>query len=199
MAFNGTGTFLRAITSWVADRVTNPTILAERMDMEFDGIAVGLSNCMTRDGQSTPTANIPMNNKKITGLGDATAGTDALNLQTADGRYGTVAATAAAQATANTAFANAGTAQASANAAQTSANAGVAAAAAAQTSANAKVGGVRLFSYAENALPGDGWAYAFPGWALIGVARGSGVANYIASRAIQHEIGGVWYTIGVVP
>ncbi len=34
-----------------------------------------------------PTANVSMNTYKITGLGDATTNTDALNRQTADSRY----------------------------------------------------------------------------------------------------------------
>lgn len=53
----------------------------------MDGIAAGLSNCITKDGQTIVTANIPFNGRKITGLGDATAATDAVNRQTGDGRY----------------------------------------------------------------------------------------------------------------
>lgn len=86
MAFNGSGLFVR-LYNWVADRNANIKIRADRMDAEMDGFATGLSNCITRDGQSTVTTDLPLNNKKITGLADATAGTDALNLQTADTRY----------------------------------------------------------------------------------------------------------------
>ena len=57
------------------------------MDEEMDGIASGLSNVICKDGQTTITANIPFNNRKITGLGDATAAADALNRQTGDARY----------------------------------------------------------------------------------------------------------------
>lgn len=53
----------------------------------MDGFATGLSTCITKDGQTTISANIPFNNKRITGLGDASADTDALNRQTGDGRY----------------------------------------------------------------------------------------------------------------
>jgi hypothetical protein len=39
----------------------------------------GLSNCLTKDGQQTPTNNIPMGGFRITGLGDAVNATDAVN------------------------------------------------------------------------------------------------------------------------
>lgn len=57
------------------------------MDAEMDGFATGLSNAITKDGQTTISQNIPFNNKKITGLGDATLDTDALNRQSGDARY----------------------------------------------------------------------------------------------------------------
>jgi hypothetical protein len=40
-------------------------------------LATGLSTALTKDGQTTPTANIPMGTFKITGLGAGTAATDA--------------------------------------------------------------------------------------------------------------------------
>jgi hypothetical protein len=86
MPFNGSGTFTR-LYSWVTDKANAVKITASRMDDEFDGIATALSNVLCRDGQSTVSANIPFNAKRITGLGDATAATDALNRQTADSRY----------------------------------------------------------------------------------------------------------------
>lgn len=58
MAFNGNGVFNR-LYSWVADRNANIKIQAARTDAEFDGIADGLSQCITRDGQTTTTATIP--------------------------------------------------------------------------------------------------------------------------------------------
>jgi Transposase domain (DUF772) len=42
----------------------------------MDGFAAGLFTYITKDGQTTITAHIPFNGKKIT-LGDATADTDA--------------------------------------------------------------------------------------------------------------------------
>lgn len=86
MAFNGSGTFAR-LYSWASDKAAAVKIRADRMDEEMDGFATGLSNAICRDGQSTVTANIPFNNKRITGLGDASADTDALNRQSADARY----------------------------------------------------------------------------------------------------------------
>lgn len=91
MAYNGSGLFSR-LYNWVDDRIAGINIFDTRMDAEMDGFATGLSNTICRDGQSTITANIPFNNKKITGLGDATAATDALNRQSGDARYALAAA-----------------------------------------------------------------------------------------------------------
>ena len=79
MAFNGTGTFLR-IYNWVTDKVNAIPITASRVDGELDGMATGLSQCITKDGQTTITANIPFNSNKITGLGNGTARTDVINV-----------------------------------------------------------------------------------------------------------------------
>lgn len=76
MAFNGSGVFSR-IYNWVTDKNNTVPITASRMDAEMDGFATGLSNCLTKDGQQTVTANIPFNSNKITGLGDPTSAQDA--------------------------------------------------------------------------------------------------------------------------
>lgn len=86
MAYNGSGTFTR-IYNWVTDRNNSVKIRADRMDAEMDGFATGLSTAICKDGQTTISANIPFNNKRITGLGDASSDADALNRQTGDGRY----------------------------------------------------------------------------------------------------------------
>lgn len=87
MAFNGTGTFLR-IYNWVTDKINSVPITASRMDTEMDGFATGLSNCITKDGQTTVTANIPMNSHKFTGLAVGSARTDSIALgQVQDGTY----------------------------------------------------------------------------------------------------------------
>ena len=76
MAFNGTGTFVR-VYNWVTDAANAVNITASRMDGEDDGFASGLSNCLTRDGQSPALANVPLGGFKITGLANGAAASDA--------------------------------------------------------------------------------------------------------------------------
>lgn len=90
MAFNGSGTFNR-IYNWTTDKTNSVKITASRMDGEDDGFATGLSTCITKDGQTTITANIPMNSKKFTGLTTGSARTDSISLgQVQDGTYTTL-------------------------------------------------------------------------------------------------------------
>lgn len=90
MAFNGSGTFNR-LYDWTTDEGNGINIEASRMDGEDDGFATGLSTCITKDGQTTITANIPFNSKKITGLANGSARTDSIALgQVQDGTYGTL-------------------------------------------------------------------------------------------------------------
>jgi hypothetical protein len=86
MPFNGAGQFNR-VYNWTADANNSIPIMSARMDAEDNGFATGLSNCICKDGQTTITADIPLNNHKLTGLATATASQDALNLATGDGRY----------------------------------------------------------------------------------------------------------------
>lgn len=72
MAFNGSGVFNR-LYNWVTDAASGIKILASRMDAEMDGMATGLSTCITKDGQTNPTANLPMATFKHTGVGNASA------------------------------------------------------------------------------------------------------------------------------
>jgi len=69
MPFNGSGTFQR-VRNWVADATAGVKIGADYHDAEDDGFAAGLSNTITKDGQTTITQNIPFNSKRITGLAD---------------------------------------------------------------------------------------------------------------------------------
>lgn len=71
MPFNGSGTFIR-LYSWVTDAANGIKIRADRMDNETNGIATGLSTCVTRDGQSPATSNLPMGGFKHTNVADAT-------------------------------------------------------------------------------------------------------------------------------
>lgn len=70
MAFNGSGTFVR-LYNWVNDKAASIKVRADRMDNEMDGFATGLSTCITKDGQTTLTANIPFSGRKITGYGSS--------------------------------------------------------------------------------------------------------------------------------
>ena len=85
MPFDGSGVFQR-VRNWVADAAAGIKIRADLHDSEDDGFAAGLSNTITRDGQSTITQNIPFNNKRITGLGDPVNVKDAVNKQYSDGK-----------------------------------------------------------------------------------------------------------------
>jgi len=58
MAFNGSGTFVR-LHNWVDDRNAAIKITADRHDEEDDGLAAGLSACITKNGESTTSALIP--------------------------------------------------------------------------------------------------------------------------------------------
>lgn len=70
MPFNGSGIFTRAY-NWVQDSLASLDILPARMDGDANDIANGLSNCVTRDGQSPATADLPMGGHKHTNVGNA--------------------------------------------------------------------------------------------------------------------------------
>lgn len=104
MARNGSGTYNRAVSPYVA----GTTITAASVNSEMDDIATALTGSMARDGQSPATANIPMGGFRLTGLGNAIASTDAATLgqittfaltkagDTMTGALGVIAGTAAA-------------------------------------------------------------------------------------------------------
>lgn len=72
MAWNGSGLFVR-LYNWVTDAGAGIDIEATRMDGEDDNFAAGINNCLTKDGQNSPTANLPMNSKKHTNVANAMA------------------------------------------------------------------------------------------------------------------------------
>lgn len=74
MPYNGSGVFVR-LRNWVNDATAGIRIRADRHDSEDDNFASGLSQCITKDGQTTVTANLPMANYRHTGVGAATAAT----------------------------------------------------------------------------------------------------------------------------
>jgi len=71
MAFNGSGTFNR-VRNWVNDAAAGIKIRADYHDSEDDNFATGLSQCITKDGQTTVTANLPMATYRHTNVGAAT-------------------------------------------------------------------------------------------------------------------------------
>ncbi len=81
MSWDGSGTFNR-IYSWVADKAAGLDIIASRMDTDTSNITSnGFGNCLTRDGQGTPTANLPMNSFRHTGASNGVAATDYATVQ----------------------------------------------------------------------------------------------------------------------
>lgn len=78
MPFNGSGTF--NVYTPGNPVVTGTTISSTVQNNTMSDFATGLSDCMTRDGQSPATANIPMGNNKLTGLANGTVATDAAAL-----------------------------------------------------------------------------------------------------------------------
>ncbi len=87
MAFDGSGNHSRTngtntgSTLWASDRDAGTKITAARHDIHDEDLSTSLDLCICRDGQSTISANIPFNNKSITGIdGIATASGRALAL-----------------------------------------------------------------------------------------------------------------------
>ena len=78
MSYNGSGTF--NINSAGQPVVTGTVITSTAFNALTADLATGLSTALTKDGQTTPTANIPMGTYKITGLGAGTVATDAVRL-----------------------------------------------------------------------------------------------------------------------
>lgn len=78
--FNGAGVFVRTY-DWTDDKAAGIKVRADRMDTEMDGFATGLSTCITKDGQTTITANIPFNSNKITGLAAGSSAGDSVRYE----------------------------------------------------------------------------------------------------------------------
>ena len=64
---------------WVGDAGLGIGIEASRHDTQDNDFATGINTCLTKDGQNTPTANLPMGGYKHTGVGNATAGDEYLS------------------------------------------------------------------------------------------------------------------------
>lgn len=75
MPFNGQGTF-----NVLETFQPNTDATAEAQNAQDGDIALGLSNCMTRDGQGPATNNLSMGGYKLQNLAAGAAATDAVNL-----------------------------------------------------------------------------------------------------------------------
>jgi len=78
MAYNGSGTFL--INTAGQPVVAGTVISSTTFNALTADLATGLSTVITKDGQTTVTANIPMASFKFTGLGVGSAAGDSANL-----------------------------------------------------------------------------------------------------------------------
>ena len=76
MSYNGSGTF--NINSAGQPVVSGTVISSTAFNALTSDLATGLTTALTKDGQSTPTANIPMGGYKITNLAAGTAAADAV-------------------------------------------------------------------------------------------------------------------------
>lgn len=82
MSFNGAGVF--SINSAGQPVVDGTTIDASVFNALTTDLASGLSTCLTKDGQQTVTANIPMAGYKFTGMGIGTAATESARVDNAN-------------------------------------------------------------------------------------------------------------------
>jgi len=78
MARNGSGTYVLVNTASIA---TGNTISSTDMMATLNDIATALTQSLAKDGQTTPSANIPMGGNKLTGLGAAASAGDALRYE----------------------------------------------------------------------------------------------------------------------
>lgn len=79
MPYNGAGSF--SLYSPGNPVVTGTVISSTWANNTLSDMATGLSTAVTKDGQQTITANIPMSGYKLTGLGAGTANGDSLRYQ----------------------------------------------------------------------------------------------------------------------
>lgn len=86
MSFNGTGTYSPPAADFPA--VTLTTISSPHFNNTINDMSTGLSNAVTRDGQSPWTANLPAGGFKLTGLNAGTLRTDSTRpAEVQDGGY----------------------------------------------------------------------------------------------------------------
>jgi hypothetical protein len=94
MSYNGSGVFV--INSAGQPVVTNTVISSTAFNALTADLANGLSTALTKNGQTTATANLPMGGNKLTNLGTGSDSTDSVNLsqlQNSTGTFLTVSGT----------------------------------------------------------------------------------------------------------
>ena len=80
MPWSGSGVFTR-LYSWVADAAAGIDISSTRTDADTNDItANGFGNCLTRDGQGSASANLPMNGFRFTNVGNGQNAQDLVTL-----------------------------------------------------------------------------------------------------------------------
>lgn len=79
MSFNGSGTFQPYVPGNPV--VTGTVITSTAFNATISDIAAGLSNAVTRDGQSPPLSNLPMAGQKLTGLGPGLVAGDSVRFE----------------------------------------------------------------------------------------------------------------------
>jgi len=72
MAFNGSGVYIPPVTTF-SPAVGNTTIDSSAQNTLTADLAAALTTCLTKDGQTTPTTNLPMATFRHTGVGNATS------------------------------------------------------------------------------------------------------------------------------
>lgn len=91
MPRNGSGTYSLPSGNPV---VTGTVISSTWANNTLSDIATALTNSLAKDGQTTPTGNIPLGGNKITGLGAPTLRTDAAQLASVQNSQGTALSSA---------------------------------------------------------------------------------------------------------
>lgn len=89
MPWNGSGTFT-GIYNWSDDKANGIKIRADRHTEQDNTFIAGINNCIAKDGQNTPTANLPMATYKHTNIADATERNEYLSMgqfQDNEGKY----------------------------------------------------------------------------------------------------------------
>ena len=77
MPRNGSGAYSRAVSAYVYNTIISQT----DVNAEMDDIATALTASIAKDGQTTPTANLPMGGFKLTGLAAGSAAGNSLRYE----------------------------------------------------------------------------------------------------------------------